>query len=111
MPYFTVFTSTYNRGYTLFRLYESLKNQGTTDFEWLIVNDGSTDNTHQLVEEWIRKEKEFSIRYLEKENGGKRPATLHRSSGTISVKSPIQRIHPLFGTSMKSTGNTILSVS
>ena len=70
MPYFTVFTSTYNRGYTLFRLYESLKNQGTTDFEWLIVNDGSTDNTHQLVEEWIRKEKEFSIRYLEKENGG-----------------------------------------
>ena len=40
-----------------------------------------------------------------------RPATLHRSSGTISVKSPIQRIHPLFGTSMKSTGNTILSVS
>ena len=68
MPYFTVFTSTYNRGYTLFRLYESLKNQGTTDFEWLIVNDGSTDNTHQLVEEWIRKEKEFSIRYLEKEN-------------------------------------------
>ena len=60
MPYFTVFTSTYNRGYTLFRLYESLKNQGTTDFEWLIVNDGSTDNTHQLVEEWIRKEKEFS---------------------------------------------------
>ena len=49
----------YNRGYTLFRLYESLKNQGTTDFEWLIVNDGSTDNTHQLVEEWIRKEKEF----------------------------------------------------
>lgn len=39
-----------------------------------------------------------------------RPATLHRSSGTISVKSPIQRIHPLFGTSMKSTGNTILSV-
>ena len=38
-------------------------------------------------------------------------STLHRSSGTISVKSPIQRIHPLFGTSMKSTGNTILSVS
>ena len=66
MPYFTVFTSTYNRGYTLFRLYESLKNQGTTDFEWLIVNDGSTDNTHQLVEEWIRKEKEFSIRYWKK---------------------------------------------
>ena len=66
MPYFTVFTSTYNRGYTLFRLYESLKNQGTTDFEWLIVNDGSTDNTHQLVEEWIRKEKEFSIRIFGK---------------------------------------------
>ena len=49
MPYFTVFTSTYNRGYTLFRLYESLKNQGTTDFEWLIVNDGSTDCSAEVV--------------------------------------------------------------
>lgn len=71
MPYFTVFTPTYNRGYTLPRLYESLKAQKTTDFEWIIVDDGSTDNTHQLVEKWIREEKNFSICYLEKENGGK----------------------------------------
>lgn len=71
MPYFTVFTPTYNRGYTLSRLYESLKSQGTTDFEWMIVDDGSTDNTYQLVEKWIQEEKNFSIRYLKKENGGK----------------------------------------
>ena len=71
MPYFTVFTPTYNRGYTLPRLYESLKSQGTTDFEWMIVDDGSTDNTYQLVEKWIQEEKNFPIRYLKKENGGK----------------------------------------
>ena len=71
MPYFTVFTPTYNRGYALSRLYESLKSQGTTDFEWMIVDDGSTDNTYQLVEKWIQEEKNFSIRYLKKENGGK----------------------------------------
>ena len=78
MPYFTVFTSTYNRGYTLFRLYESLKNQGTTDFEWLIVNDGSTDNTHQLVEEWIRKEKEFSTINEQIQNIAQKKDTLCR---------------------------------
>ena len=71
MPYFTVFTPTYNRGYTLYRLYESLKSQRTIDFEWMIVDDGSTDNTCQLVEKWIREERNFSIRYIKKENGGK----------------------------------------
>lgn len=50
MPYFTVFTPTYNRGYTLYRLYESLKSQRTIDFEWMIVDDGSTDNTSHLYQ-------------------------------------------------------------
>ncbi len=71
MPYFTVFTPTYNRGYILPQLYKSLKSQKTTDFEWLIVDDGSTDNTGQLVEKWMQEEESFSIRYFKKENGGK----------------------------------------
>ncbi|MFQ5451045.1 MAG: glycosyltransferase family 2 protein, partial [Nitrospinaceae bacterium] len=46
---FTVFTPTYNRAYTLDRVYNSLVAQTFRDFEWLIVDDGSTDNTKELV--------------------------------------------------------------
>lgn len=66
----TVFTPTYNRGYTLSRLYESLVGQTDKDFEWIIVNDGSTDNTEELVRNWI-KEKKIKIRYFKQENQGK----------------------------------------
>ena len=52
----TVFTPTYNRAYILPKLYESLCNQSATmSFEWLIVDDGSTDNTKMLVERWIKE--------------------------------------------------------
>ncbi|MBD1906687.1 glycosyltransferase family 2 protein [Funiculus sociatus GB2-A5] len=67
---FTAFTPTYNRAYTLHRVYESLKAQTYRDFEWLIVDDGSTDNTCELVEQW-HKEADFPIRYLYQENSGK----------------------------------------
>ncbi len=66
----TVFTPAYNRAYTLPRTYESLKKQGNKNFIWLIVDDGSTDNTKELVEKWISEEKEFTIQYIYKENGG-----------------------------------------
>ena len=66
----TVFTPTYNRAHTLPRLYESLKRQTACDFEWLIVDDGSADNTRELVEGWIDAE-EIDIRYIYQENGGK----------------------------------------
>jgi len=49
---FTVFTPTYNRANTLSRVYESLKAQTFRDFEWLIVDDGSTDSTRDIVREW-----------------------------------------------------------
>lgn len=62
-PYITVFTPTYNRAYTLQRLYESLRKQTQYDFEWLIVDDGSTDNTESLVQEFIRENSLFNIRY------------------------------------------------
>lgn len=51
-PIFTVFTPTYNRAHTLHRCYESLKAQTFRDFEWLIVDDGSTDGTAALVAQW-----------------------------------------------------------
>ena len=70
---FTVFTPTYNRAYTLHRVYESLLAQTDRDFEWLIVDDGSTDNTQELVEIWKEKAP-FLIRYFYQENRGKHTA-------------------------------------
>ena len=69
----TVFTPTYNRAGCLPRLYESLLKQSVQDFEWLIVDDGSKDETAQVVEGFIREAK-FRIRYFQKENGGKHTA-------------------------------------
>lgn len=69
-PFLTVFTPAYNRAYTLPRTYESMKQQRNTDFIWLIVDDGSTDNTAELVKQWQRENNGFEIRYIYKENGG-----------------------------------------
>ena len=66
----TVFTPTYNRAYCLHRCYESMKRQTCKDFDWLIIDDGSTDNTRELVHQWMNEEAEFQIRYVYKENGG-----------------------------------------
>lgn len=71
MPQFTVFTPTYNRAYILPNLYYSLCQQTCKDFEWLIVDDGSTDETESLVADWINSKPSFPVRYLKKENGGK----------------------------------------
>ena len=65
----TVFTPTYNRAYCLSGVYDSLCRQSCKDFEWLIIDDGSSDNTRELVESWIRKQ-EVSIRYIYQENQG-----------------------------------------
>lgn len=69
MATLTVFTPTYNRAHTLGRTYESLCRQTCRDFEWLIIDDGSTDGTASLVAKWIEEDK-ISIRYIHKENGG-----------------------------------------
>lgn len=70
MPILTVFTPTYNRAHTLPRTYASLQKQDCKDFIWLIVNDGSTDNTAELVKTWQQQENGFEIRYIYKKNGG-----------------------------------------
>jgi glycosyltransferase involved in cell wall biosynthesis len=69
----TVFTPTYNRLILLERLYESLCKQTYTDFEWVIVDDGSTDGTDNKVEKWIAENK-LTINYFKQINGGKHRA-------------------------------------
>lgn len=70
MAFLTIFTSTYNRSDLLARCYRSLKRQSNKDFIWLIIDDGSTDNTRCIVAEWCAKETDFQIQYVYKENGG-----------------------------------------
>lgn len=67
----TVFTPTYNRVYIIEKLYRSLQRQSFRDFEWLIVDDGSSDNTEEVVARWQLEGNDFPIRYYKKENGGK----------------------------------------
>ncbi|GKU75843.1 glycosyltransferase family 2 protein [Paenibacillus sp. L3-i20] len=69
MKTLTVFTPTFNRAYCLGRLYESLKRQTSSDFEWLVIDDGSSDDTETLVREWL-SEGSISIRYISQENQG-----------------------------------------
>lgn len=70
MPTLTIFTPSYNRAHTLPRTYKSLCGQSSKDFLWLIVDDGSTDETAQLVKDWQHRNNGFEIRYIYKENGG-----------------------------------------
>ena len=66
----TVFTPTFNRAYTLDNTYRSLVRQPNKSFIWLIVDDGSTDNTKAVVDDWICENK-ISIEYHYQENAGK----------------------------------------
>lgn len=69
MRILTIFTPTYNRVHTLVRTYQSLCQQTCKNFEWLIIDDGSSDNTAEVVNEWI-KEADFKIGYIYQENQG-----------------------------------------
>ncbi|AXT55048.1 glycosyltransferase family 2 protein [Aquimarina sp. MMG015] len=69
MKTITVFTPTYNRAYCLHKCYESLIKQSNQDFVWLIIDDGSTDDTETLVASWI-KERKIDIQYHYQENQG-----------------------------------------
>ena len=69
-PTLTVFTPTYNRAHTLSRTYESLCRQSCKDFGWLIIDDGSTDQTRTIVKEWMDNNNGLKISYVWKENGG-----------------------------------------
>ena len=70
----TLLTPAYNRAYTLGRVYDSLCRQTSTDFEWVVVDDGSSDNTEELMLQWQAQTKDFPIIYEKQENGGKHRA-------------------------------------
>lgn len=70
----TVFTPTYNRVSLLPKLYESLLHQDFDDFEWIIVDDDSSDNTEEVVKKWIKNTKKFNIIYYKQSHGGKHRA-------------------------------------
>jgi glycosyltransferase involved in cell wall biosynthesis len=84
-PKFTVFTATFDRAELISRTYESLRSQTLDDFEWLIVDDGSTDGTDALVRRW-QVEAAFPIRYVFQSNQGKHRAynrALQLASGEL----------------------------
>jgi glycosyltransferase involved in cell wall biosynthesis len=69
LPTLTIFTPAYNRAHLLPRLYESLKNQTSKDFMWLIIDDGSVDNTEEVVAAF-KAENRVEIEYIRQENQG-----------------------------------------
>ena len=66
----SIHTATYNRGYIIEQAYKSLQNQTCHDFEWVVTDDGSTDETEELFNKWSLDENKFDIVYNKKENGG-----------------------------------------
>lgn len=68
--FITVFTPTYNRAYLLSRCYESMKRQTNKNFIWMVIDDGSTDETKSLLKSWINEKNDFEIQYHYKKNGG-----------------------------------------
>lgn len=69
----TILTPTFNRANLLTRLYESLRQQTVYNFEWILVDDGSTDNTSSLSKDFLASN-DFQVKYLYKNNGGKHTA-------------------------------------
>ena len=110
----TVFTPTYNRKKELENLYVSLLNQTDKDFEWLIIDDGSTDDTKKFISK-LKKENKINVKYIYKENGGKQSAYnkgLEEANGDIFLcidsddildKKAIKRIKSDFKTLSKNS--------
>ena len=73
MPKISVVTATYNRANTIHRVYDSLKKQTYKDFEWIVIDDGSKDNTRNIIYEYINEDK-IDITYIYQENSGKHMA-------------------------------------
>lgn len=88
MPILSILTPTYNRSYRLKNLYESLKRQSNMDFEWIVVDDGSTDNTKEYIDELLGSTN-FPIKYIYKENGGKHTAI---NVGVEQIETPLTMI-------------------
>lgn len=98
----TVFTPTYNRKNRLKNLYHSLLNQDYNDFEWLIIDDGSTDGTKDYIEK-LKSENKMNINYVYKENGGKMSAVnmahdIAKGEAFITIDSDDELVPDILGT-------------
>lgn len=69
-PLLTIFTPAYNRAHTLPRLFESLTKQTSKNFIWLVVDDGSTDDTESWINKWRAQTSDFTISYIKQDNQG-----------------------------------------
>lgn len=85
MELITIITPTYNREKYLEKLYNSLKEQTCKSFQWFLVDDGSTDNTKQLVNSFLLEKNDFKIQYIYQDNGGKHTA-LNRAIGLVDTE-------------------------
>ena len=74
MSFITIFTPTYNRKQLIERLYQSLLAQTSKEFEWLVIDDGSTDDTEEYFSRLTKQLSPFNIHYIKQENGGKHRA-------------------------------------
>lgn len=72
--FLTIFTSIYNRANFVNKLFHTLDNQTCKDFEWIIINDGSTDDTAKMIKSEIKKAHNYSIKFYSVKNGGKQRA-------------------------------------
>ena len=82
-PAISILTPTYNRAHVLHRVYDSLKRQKTRDFEWVVVDDGSTDDTPALLERW-QEEADFPISWYRYENNRGRNAAVNSGAKLVS---------------------------
>ena len=74
IPQLSIVTPTYNRAALLARCYDSLAAQSCKDYEWIVVDDGSSDDTQQIIQKLQETEDGFPIQYIKKDNGGKHTA-------------------------------------
>lgn len=81
----TILTPTYNRAYILPKLYKSLIEQTEKNFEWMIIDDGSKDDTKEIVSKWIEDSK-IKIQYYYQKNGGKHKAL---NNGISKIKNEL----------------------